>query len=176
MLSVVKFFGKPSRIFRSKTPILEKGKRSTLQAKLSCGLVRIVLDTNIIISGLLSSKGPPGLLLQLWLEGKFELVTSKAQLEEMGRVFDYKKIRERIPPEQAADFLDHIGALADVVETLPTVKLSPDPDDNRIIATAIKVGADLIVSGDKTDLLSLKKAEGIPIITARQAVNRFKRS
>ena len=137
--------------------------------------MRIVLDTNIIISGLLSESGPPGLLLRIWLEGKFELATSKAQLDELGRVLDYKKIRVRIPPDQAADFLGHIDALAIVVSALPSVDFSPDPDDNAILATAIKAQADFIVSGDKTDLLSLKKAEGIPIITARQAMEHFQK-
>lgn len=135
--------------------------------------MRIVLDTNIIISGLLSETGPPGLLLKLWLEGKFELLISKAQLGELSRVFEYKKIRERIPPEQAADLLGHIDALAVVIDPLPSIRLSPDPDDNAILATAIESQADFIVSGDKTDLLSLKKAEGIPIITARQAIKHF---
>ncbi len=138
--------------------------------------MRIVLDTNIIISGLLSASGPPGSLLRLWLEGKFELATSKAQLNELGRVFDYKKIRKRIPSDQAADFLGHIEALAVVIDPLPIVNLSPDPDDNAILSTAIEAKADFIVSGDKFDLLSLKKVEGISIITARRALNRLKKA
>ena len=137
--------------------------------------MRIVLDTNILISGLLSSVGPPSQLLRFWLEGKFELVTSKAQLEELSRVFDYDKIRKKISSEQAKDFLNHIDALALVVDTLPIVDLSPDPDDNAVLSTAIEAKADFIVSGDKPDLLSLKKVEGIPIITARRGLNLFKK-
>ena len=135
--------------------------------------MRIVLDTNIIISGLLSKTGPPSQLLRLWLEGKFELATSKAQLEELGRAFDYKKIRSRISFEQASDLLNHIDALALVVDSLPIVDFSPDPDDNIILSTAIETKADFIVSGDKPDLLSLKKVKDIPIITARRALNRL---
>jgi putative PIN family toxin of toxin-antitoxin system len=135
--------------------------------------VRIVLDTNIIISGLLSETGPPGMLLKLWLEGKYELLISKAQLNELSRVFEYKKIRERIPSDQAADFLGQLSSLAIVTDPLLNINLSPDPDDNAILAVAIESQADFIVSGDKTDLLSLNKAEGIPIITARQAIQRF---
>jgi len=147
-----------------------------LQTKLWRGLVRIVLDTNIIISGLLSETGPPGQLLRFWLKGRFELATSRAQLEELSRVFDYKKIRARISFDQAIAFLDHIDALAFVVDTLPTVDFSPDPDDNAILSTAIESKADFIVSGDKPDLLSLKKVKGIPIITARRALNHFNKS
>ena len=137
--------------------------------------MRIVLDTNILVSGLLSKAGPPGQLLRFWLQGKFELVTSKAQLEELSRVLDYKKIRDRISSEQAIDFLNHIDALAFVVDTLPIIDLSSDPDDNVILSTAIEGKADFIVSGDKPDLLSLKKAKGIPIISARRALNLFEK-
>ncbi|MDH5762378.1 MAG: putative toxin-antitoxin system toxin component, PIN family [Nitrospinota bacterium] len=135
--------------------------------------MRIVLDTNIIISGLLSETGPPGILLKLWLEGRFELLISKAQLGELSRVFEYKKIKERIPPDQAADLLGHIDALAVVIDPLLKINLSTDPDDNAILATAIQSKADFIVSGDKADLLSLENAEGIPILTARLAINHL---
>ena len=137
--------------------------------------MRVVLDTNIIISGLLSESGPPAKLLRLWLEGRFELVTSRAQLDELSRVFAYKKIRERISPEQASDFLSHVDSLAVVLKKLPSVDYSPDPDDNAIIATALESGAKFLVSGDKSDLLALKKVKSIPILTARRAVNRFKK-
>ena len=50
---------------------------------------------------------------------------------------------------------------------------STDPADNEILAAAFAGGADLIVSGDRRHVLSLGKAEGIPIVTAREAVERF---
>ena len=53
---------------------------------------------------------------------------------------------------------------------LPKVDVSEDPDDNPILATALAGKADFIVTGDKRDLLSLKKFEGIPIVTARTLV------
>ncbi len=137
--------------------------------------MRVVLDTNIIVSGLLSGAGPPAKLLRLWLEGRFELITSNPQLDELSRVLAYKKIKERIAPDQASDFLQHIDALAHVLESIPSVDFSPDPDDNAIIATALEGKVDFLVSGDKTDLLSLKKVKSIPILTARRAVNRFKK-
>ena len=135
--------------------------------------MRVVLDTNIIISGLLSEKGQPGLLLRRWLEGKYELATSKAQLDELVRGLNYKKFRTRISSVQATDFLGHIDTLAIIVGPIPIIDLSPDPDDNAILATAIKANVDLIVSGDKSDLLSLKEVDDIPILTARQAMERL---
>ena len=109
----------------------------------------ILLDTNVIISGLLSSEGPPGKLIQGWLDGAFELVTSGAQLSELQRAHGYERLRDRISPEQARDVLENIEAAAIIVESVGQVAFSSDPDDNIILATAIAGRADLIVSGDK---------------------------
>lgn len=137
------------------------------------GHVRILLDTNVIISGFLSAKGPPGQLLQGWLEGRFELVTSQSQLDELERALGYDKLRDRIRPDQVRDFVDNIDVMAVVVPSIPTVTLSPDPDDNPILATAIAAQADLIISGDKPHMVALGEAHGIPIVTPREALNRL---
>ena len=59
---------------------------------------------------------------------------------------------------------------AEILQELPDVNISPDPDDNAILATAIAGKADYLVSGDKGDLLGLGEIEGIPIVTARMAL------
>jgi putative PIN family toxin of toxin-antitoxin system len=135
--------------------------------------VRILLDTNIIISGLLSSAGPPGKLMQGWLDGTFDLVTSQAQLEELQRALGYERLRDRINPEQARDFLENIEVSAIMVTSVGEVSFSADPDDNVILATAIAGQADLIVSGDKPGMLSLGAVEGITIVTPREALDRL---
>ena len=63
-----------------------------------------------------------------------------------------------------------MAVVGHVVQDVPTVDYSPDPDDNVIIGTAIAGGADMIVSGDKRDMLALAEVEGIPIVSARDAV------
>ena len=55
--------------------------------------MRILLDTNIIVAGFLSPKGPPGRLVRAWLQGRFELVTSQEQLDELARVLGYQRLR-----------------------------------------------------------------------------------
>lgn len=136
--------------------------------------MRILLDTNILVSGLISKKGPPGMLLRAWLfEFRFELVTSKEQIDELRRVLAYEHLQRFITPEQARDVLDNIDARAHMAVELPTITLSPDPDDNVILATAVAGNADLLVTGDKRDLLFLDTVEGMPIITARQAVEQL---
>jgi hypothetical protein len=132
--------------------------------------VRLVLDTNILVSGLLSSKGPPGILVAAWLDVRFELVTSAEQIDELRRVLAYKRLQPYIGAEQARDFVESLEALADLATDLPKLSASPDPGDNLILATAVAGGANAVVSGDKADMLALGAVEGIPVITARAAV------
>ncbi len=135
--------------------------------------MRILLDTNIIVAGFLSPKGPPGRLVRAWLQGRFELVTSQQQLDELARVLAYEHLRSRIDPVQAQEFLENVDVLAVMATDLPTIELSPDPADNVILATAVAGQAELVVSGDKADVLELGEVEGIPIMTARAALERL---
>lgn len=132
--------------------------------------MKIVLDTNILVSALLTKGTPPDQLYQAWRAGKFELVTSHDQLDEFRRVLGYERLQPYIKKDEAAALLANIDALASIVDQPAEVDLSPDPDDNRIIGAAISGGASYIVTGDKGDLLALGTAGEIPIITARQAV------
>jgi putative PIN family toxin of toxin-antitoxin system len=132
--------------------------------------VRILLDTNVIISGLLSSAGPPGQLMQGWLDGAFELVTSPAQLEELRWALRYERVRDRIHPDQARDIVENMEVAAIVVLSVGEVNYSSDPGDNMILAAAIAGRADLIVSGDKPGMLNLGEVEGIRIVTPRAAL------
>ena len=62
-----------------------------------------------------------------------------------------------------------------VTAKLPEMSLSPDPKDNPMLATTVAGEADLLVSGDKGDMLALGHVEGIPIVTARDAVGRLRK-
>lgn len=137
------------------------------------GLVKIVLDTNIIVSGLISNTGAPALLLRAWLDGKFTLITSKGQLKELCHVLEYDRLRSRISPEQRKNLLKNIDVEAIVCDILPDIDISPDPDDNITLATAIAGKANLIITGDKRHMLALEKVESIPIITARDALEQI---
>jgi putative PIN family toxin of toxin-antitoxin system len=135
--------------------------------------VRIVLDTNVLVSALITKGTPPDLLYQAWSAGWFDLITSELQLAELTRVLAYPKLRAYVRRDEAGVLLDTIRSVADVVEELPEAVLSSDPDDNAILATAIAGQADLIVTGDRSHLLDLKKVRGIMIITPRQALARL---
>ncbi len=137
--------------------------------------MRVVLDTNILISALIQSAGPSALLFDAWLDEAFELVTSLDQLAELRDVLNRPRIQKRVTPAEAETLLDLIEAEAIVLQSVPgDVDLSPDPDDNAILAAAIAGGASLIVSGDKEHMLSLGNAAGIPIIPPREAVKRLR--
>ncbi len=101
------------------------------------------------------------------------LITSAYQLDELRRVVNYSRLRHRITPEQTAALLDNLQIKASILEKLPAVDFSPDPDDNPILATAIAGAADIIVSGDKSHMVALEQVEGIPIITPREALARL---
>jgi len=133
--------------------------------------VKITLDTGIFISALITKDTPPDQLYQAWIQGLFELITSEAQLTEFERVVGYPKLQKYLQPAEAQLMIASLQHEALLVTDLPTVTYSPDLADNAILATAIVGDADYIVSGDKNHMLSLKAVEGIPILTAREAVD-----
>ena len=133
----------------------------------------VLLDTNVIVSGLLSGSSPPGRLIIAWQDGAFVLLSSRAQIDELRRVMAYDHLRTRIGPQQVLDALDNLDANAVIVEPAAGVELSPDLDDNVILATAIAGRADLIVSGDKRHMLALGSAEGVPIVSPAEALSRL---
>lgn len=132
--------------------------------------MRIVLDTNIILSGLISPKGAPAVLLQAWTKDQFSLFTSVEQLDELKRAAQYDRLKNRIAPGQIKKFVHNVEMLAVIVEPKKAMNLSPDPDDDLIIGLAVAGQANFLVTGDKNDLLALGEVEGIPIISARKAV------
>ncbi|MBO3462301.1 putative toxin-antitoxin system toxin component, PIN family [Aetokthonos hydrillicola Thurmond2011] len=129
---------------------------------------RIVLDTNVLVSSLLNKQSKPYLLYRTWNEGKYILVTSPEQLEELERVLSYPKLRKYINESQARTMVSGLWNQADVVSELPYVEYSNDLTDNRIIATAIAGKATYLVTGDKRDLLHLVIVENIQIVTVHQ--------
>ncbi|MFN8373625.1 MAG: putative toxin-antitoxin system toxin component, PIN family [Anaerolineae bacterium] len=132
--------------------------------------MKLVLDTGILISALITKGTPPDLLYQAWRENKFELLTSDAQIAEFLRVSQYPKLKRYLKPIEAQQLVAGLQSQAEVLLSIPEVSYSPDPDDNKIIAIGIVGKTDYIISGDKRHMLSLDTVENIPIIAARKAV------
>ena len=130
--------------------------------------MRVVLDTNVIISGLLRAGSPPDLLRQAWESRRLTLVSSKWQLDELRRVSRYPRLKSRFAPHEAGRLVGQIRRVAVMVDPASGVAVSPDPDDDPLIATAIAGDAQYLVTGDKNDLLALQSVSGVRVVTARQ--------
>jgi uncharacterized protein len=129
--------------------------------------MRLVLDTNVLVSALLGTGSPPAQLLALWPRGRYQLLTADLQLEELRRVTRYPQIRKRLRPAQAGELVNSLYELAERVAPLPGVTASPDPADNVLLAIAQAGNADYLVSGDKRHLLALKRHGNAQIVTVR---------
>ena len=106
--------------------------------------MRVVLDTGILIATLITSGTPPDAIYRVWRRKRFELVTSEWQIEEFRRVSRYPKLRPYLRPVQAGNMVSGLRRLAVVLDKLPSVDLSPDPDDNPVLAMALASKADFL--------------------------------
>jgi uncharacterized protein len=128
--------------------------------------VRVVLDTNVLLSALISPGSVPDLIYRAWEEDRFDLVTSEWQLGELRRATRYPKLRRYVKPHEAGTMVRGIRRGALVLERLPTVALASDPDDNPLLASALAGEADYLITGD-VDLLSLERIGRARIVQAR---------
>jgi putative PIN family toxin of toxin-antitoxin system len=136
-------------------------------------VLRLVLDTNVLISSLISKNSLSFLLYQAWDKGDYTLITSYEQLDEVTRVLRYPKLAHYFSSEEADIFVEGLRRTATITQNLPAVSASPDPGDNVILATALAGYADYLVSGDKRDILFLKTIETVKIVSVREAAALF---
>jgi len=118
--------------------------------------MRVVLDTNILVSALISRSGPTDRLYVAWKDRRFQLVTSIEQLDEFRRVTRYPRVKRLIDPSAAGVMYNQLQISAIVLDKLPTVNRSRDPGDNFLLAMAEAGAAEYLVTGDKRDILSLE--------------------
>ncbi|MBI5884069.1 MAG: putative toxin-antitoxin system toxin component, PIN family [Elusimicrobia bacterium] len=131
--------------------------------------LRVVLDTNVVISGLISPKGPPAGILKALKAGRFVLLTSQAINEEILEVMDRPRLRDRYGlADHMFDIAFILWEQAEVITKLPPVKASKDSDDDKFLAAALGGLAHYLVTGDSKDLLSLGECQGIRIVSPRQ--------
>lgn len=128
--------------------------------------MRVILDTNILLSGLIAPNGLPARLIDAWLDRRFTLVSHELQLDEFRAVSRRDKIRALVRPSEAGRLVNQIAALADMPERLPPVARSRDPRDDFLLALCEAGAADRLVTGDKDDLLVLKRHAAATILTA----------
>ena len=127
--------------------------------------MRAVLDANVLVSALISRVGAPARLVELWLEGEFELVVCKTLLDEVQRTLNQPKISGRVASEDALRFiwlLQEVGEVVADPEGPPPVH-SDDPGDDYLLALAARERTPL-VSGD-AHVLAL--SDRLPISSPR---------
>lgn len=130
--------------------------------------MRVVLDTNILVSALISGSGTPARLVGAWLDERFTLVSHALQLEELRDVTRRSALRPLIRPAAAGYLVNRIVLKADMPGSLPPVERSPDPGDDFLLALCDAGRADRLVTGDKDDLLALGRHGRTRIVGAAE--------
>lgn len=133
--------------------------------------MRAVVDVNVLISAVLSARGPSAEILRSSRCGTFELIVSELLIAELVRALAYPKLRKRISAEKATAFTGWLRRHSTVAEDPadPPPVRSPDPDDDYLLALAIDQRA-FLVTGDQ-HLLGLR--EDLPILTPADFVAKL---
>lgn len=135
---------------------------------------RVVFDTNILISAQLSLTGAPFRCLALAHEDLVESITCKEILAELGKVLSTKF---GYPSDLVDQVVKEIEGISEVVEISGNLKvIANDPDDDKVIESALLGGAKVIVSGDRRHLLPLKNYQGVAILSASEFLAEFANS
>jgi uncharacterized protein len=135
--------------------------------------MRVVLDTNIIISALLAPAGKPAAIVRIWLDGKFTLLTCAAHLDELRSTLEKPRVAERVKPHKAGRLVNQVKKLAEDIGPLPRVELSLDPTDDFLLALSEGGKAAYLVTGDKSGLLALGRHKTTRIVSAREFAGLF---
>ncbi len=135
--------------------------------------MRLVLDTNILISAFLNKKSKAALLLDAWERRLFEVVTCDEQLDEFHRVTRYPKLSRYIRPADADSLQVQLTEIALHFDNLPAVDASPDPGDNWLLGLAEAAQADYLVSGDKRGVLELARHRETKILALANMIEQL---
>ena len=134
--------------------------------------MRVVLDTNILISALMVQAGLSAAIYRAWQEGYFTLLTCAEHLNELRATLRKPAIAARIKPYKAGGLFNELKELAEIIGSLPRVKRSPDPTDDFLLDLSEAGKADYLVTGDK-GLLSLGRHKTTRIVSPREFAPLF---
>ena len=104
--------------------------------------MRVVLDTGILIAALIMSGTPPDAIYRAWHKKRFELITSEWQMDEFRSVSRYPELRAYLKSADAGNLVNGLRREATVFAQMSTVVLSPDPNDNPVLAMALAARTD----------------------------------
>ncbi|MGA3290928.1 MAG: putative toxin-antitoxin system toxin component, PIN family [Candidatus Bathyarchaeia archaeon] len=136
--------------------------------------MRVVFDTNVLISALITT-GKPKELFQMAAEKQIQLITSKEILKEFSEVADDPRIKKYVDEQDIIAFLKIIDIAAKIIKVKSQFReINEDPDDDVVLRTAFDSKADYIISGDK-HLLSKGTFKGIKILTVSEILKLLKK-
>lgn len=131
---------------------------------------RVVIDTNVLISGLFSTTSKPALALDRALTTGQLVATRDTLLELIDKLLS-PKFDRYVARERRDALLLRLAPLVEIVEVVQHVRASRDPKDDKFLEAAVNGRADVIVTGDK-DLLDLNRFRGIAILAPADYVAR----
>ena len=126
--------------------------------------MRVVLDTNVIVSGLLTPHGPCGQIIELLLKGVLRACVDGRIVDEYDRIL-YRH-RFHIPQAQASVILNEINASAESIAAVPLPELLPDPDDAAFLEVAAAADA-VLVTGNARHFPSRARA-GVAVVSPKE--------
>ena len=137
-------------------------------------MIRAVVDTNILISGVIKPEGATGEILRRLRDGEFALLYTEPLLAELAEVINRPRIRQKygLGSEDIETVLALILLRGEPIDPTRRVEICRDPKDNMILQAAVAGQADMITSGD-FDLLSLREFAGMPIISPAVFLQRL---
>jgi len=133
--------------------------------------MRVVLDTNVLISGIFWT-GKPKKIINYARKRKIIFLTSKKLLEELKDVLTSKQKPFKLTKKEASIILDHLKKIGEICNIKSSISVCVHEADNRVLECAIDGKADYIVTGDK-HLLEIGKFENIEIITVKEFLNKL---
>jgi putative PIN family toxin of toxin-antitoxin system len=131
---------------------------------------RVVIDTNVLISGLFSTTSTPALAVEKAIT-KAQLVATTATLRELIEKLLSPKFDRYVRRERREALLQRIASIVEIVEILQAVRASRDPKDDTFLEAAINGRANVLITGDR-DLLDLNPFRGIAIVTPAEYLAR----
>lgn len=135
-------------------------------------MLKVVYDTNVVVSGLISSRGIPALLLDLVFNKRVSMILSEEIFNEYVEVLGRPKFN--LPKRQRDSVLRQLRNLADWVESDQRISVAKDPDDNIILECAAAGRSDYLVTGNLRHFP--KSISQIPIVNPRQFLDIYLRS
>lgn len=131
---------------------------------------RVVIDTNVLISGLFSTKSTPARAVEKAVTTA-QLVATTETLRELITKLHSRKFDRYVDRERRDALLERVASLVEIIDVLQTIRASRDSKDDQFLEAAVNGRADVIVTGDK-DLLDLSPFRGIAILTPADYLTR----